>query len=401
MFLLFAMHLLFLGIAMWYARKWRITFASFGCLGLSLIMLWGYLIFTITLPEYFSYSGTTSVFLAFSFIPILYIHYRIDTVRNRIEYISYFKIMDEEAPKDSKLSEILRSVQTNQKKSRCLWFKVNWIDNSHFMYIIYLIILVVYGIFIRAEADKEHSALGFINMAVIIIYDLILIVWGYFSVEGYILSPLKVTLVILATRIVLCFNPDYWILTHSLVFLGLLILFMTMWILKNIHVDNKKNKRARNKKELLEVIRKCDKLKSDLSKETEGLVPEELTPPKYNRYARMVIEIIPMLILFVTFFVYGIIIWSSDIDRARAKDLKVDNENLNQGIVIGFSIALFFSYIPMAIWFRVFQIYQFTVSCKMLFSAIASYAIIVCIFIVYGATVLSDIDSESSVAIIT
>ena len=309
--------------------------------------------------------------------------------------------MDEEAPKDSKLSEILRSVQTSQKKSRCLWFKVNWIDNSHFVYIIYLAILIVYAILIRAEADKEHSALGFINMAVIIVYDLILIIWGYFSIDGYILSPLKVTLVILATRIVLCFNPDYWILTHSLVFLGLLILFMTMWILKNIHVDNKKNKRVRKKKELLEVIRKCDKLKIDLGKETEGLVPEELTPPKYNRYTRMGIEIIPILILVVTFFVYGIIIWSSDIDRAKAKDLEIDNERLNQGIVVGFSIAVFLSYIPMAIWFRVFQIYQFTVTCARLFWAIVAYALILCIFIVYGAIVLSDIDSESSVTIIT
>ena len=88
----------------------------------------------------------------------------------------------------------------------------------------------------------------------------------------------------------------------------------------------------------------------------------------------MAIEIIMILILFVTFFVYGIVIWSSDIDRARAKNLELDNENLNKGIVIGFSVAIFLSFITMAIWFRVFKICQ-------LLSHVRCYSLLSCTII--------------------
>lgn len=190
MFLLFSFHLFLLGCAMWYARKWRITVGNFGCLFLSMVFLWCYLIAVITLPEYFSYSGTSWVFLAFSFAPILYIHYRIDTVRNRVEYKAYFKTMDVEAPKNSKPSQILHSAQTTQKKGTWFGYTSKFLDNSYFMYLIYICILVAYAILIRTKGKKRNSNLGFVNMCVIIIYDLILIIWEYFSsdTEGKLLS---------------------------------------------------------------------------------------------------------------------------------------------------------------------------------------------------------------------
>jgi len=70
MFLLFSGHLFMLGILNWYSRKWRITIFNFTCLGFSLLFLWLYLVFVITLPEYFSFTGTSAVFLGMTFLPI-------------------------------------------------------------------------------------------------------------------------------------------------------------------------------------------------------------------------------------------------------------------------------------------------------------------------------------------
>lgn len=114
----------------------------------------------------------------------------------------------------------------------------------------------------------------------------------------------------------------------------------------------------------------------------------------------MTIELIPLAILLIAFFIYGIIIWAVDINRAEAKDFHLDGDSLDQGIVVGFSIAIFFSYVPMAIWFRIFQIYEYNVTCKLLISAILAFVTIIGIFVIYGAIIFQDVKSKDSITII-
>ena len=74
----------------------------------------------ITLPEYFSYSGTTAVFLAFSFIPIVYIHYEIDSTKNRVQLKAYMKTMDTAFEKNLTPGQVLKETKKNQKRSMFL-----------------------------------------------------------------------------------------------------------------------------------------------------------------------------------------------------------------------------------------------------------------------------------------
>ncbi|CAI2386075.1 unnamed protein product [Moneuplotes crassus] len=401
MFLLFAAHLFALGAINWYARKWRITLFNFGCLVLSIVFLWLYLIFVITLPDYFSFTGTSAVFLGLSFLPVCFIHYRIDSLKNKVEVQTYMKTMEAETLNKSSPGEILTATRDNQKKGYLLWCKVKYVSNAHLGYLVSIASLIVYAILIRSEAKKVHSDLGFINMALVIITDLILILWGMWSRSGYYVSPTYVCLIVLATRALLCVWPYYWIITHSAVFLILLMMFATVWIFKNIHVDSKESRRNKKQQELLTIIQACPELQQELSKDLEGMNPDELVNQKKNQLMNALCELVPITILLITFIVYGSIIWTTDINRAVAKRIIVDNQRLHQGLFVGLAIAIFFAYSLIAIWLRLFQLNSYKTNCYLLFQAIISYIAIIFIGILYGNIVLDDVDSGTRTTAIT
>ena len=401
MFLLSSAHLFALGSINWYARKWRITIFNFICLGFSLIFLWLYLIFVITLPKYFSYSGASAVFLSLSFLPICFIHYRIDSMKNKVEIQAYMKTMEVEAMNKSSPGEILKATRENQKKGYLLFWKVPFISNTHLAYLVNIGALVTYAILIRSEAKRDHNDLGFLNISLVIITDFILILWGLWSKTGYYISPSYVCLVVLITRVLLSVWPYYWIIIHSTVFLMLLMLFVTVWILKNIHVDSKESRRNKKQQELLGIILNCPELHQDLSKELEGMNPDELVKQKHNQLWNAVCELVPIVILFLAFVVYGAIIWTTNFDRALARRITIDRQSLHQGIFIGLAIAIFFSYILMFLWFRLFQLNSYQSNWFLLSMAIGSYALIVLIGIVYGNIVLNNIDNGTKVSAIT
>jgi len=179
------------------------------------------------------------------------------------------------------------------------------------------------------------------------------------------------------------------------------MLFVTVWILKNIHVDSKESRRNRKQQELLSVILNCPEMQKELAKDLEGLNPQDLFKPKENQLMNALCELVPILILFITFVVYGAIIWTTDIDRAIAKRVTVDEQKLHQGIFIGLAFAVFFIYIVMALWFRLFQLNSYQVNCTLLILAIASYGVVVLIGIIYGNIVLDDVESGTKTTSIT
>ena len=318
------------------------------------------------------------------------------------------RTMEKEAIKKSSPGHILKETRDKEKDTWFLLFKVRNIDSMPLQYFINLVILgifiglwIAYCLLIRYEARYHHSGLGFINTAVVMVTDLVVICWGLISRTGHYITPFKIVVVLAVTRILLCIWPDYWILMHSIVFLLLLCMFVTAWILKNIHVTEKKGLRNRKQKDLIDQISKCDKLKHDLSKEVEGINAEDLVSQTKNSYLWMAVETIPIFLMFAAFVAYGIIIWAEDFDRAYAKDIKVDGQFLNQGIFVGLSYALFICYVLMAIWFRLFQLYEYEVKPLLLLLAIVAYAAIVIIGIIYGNIILNDVGEGPRVSIIT
>jgi hypothetical protein len=179
------------------------------------------------------------------------------------------------------------------------------------------------------------------------------------------------------------------------------MLFVTVWILKNIHVDSKKSRRNRKQKELLGVILNCPEMYKDLSSELAGLDWEELAPDKHSRWWQGIIDLFPILLLLVAFIGYGIVIWTTDFSRAVASRIILDDQSLHQGIFLGLSLAIFFSYILMATWFRLFQLNSYQSNIWLTILAVVSYAVIIVIGIVYSSIVLADVDSGTRTVAIT
>jgi hypothetical protein len=64
LFLLF----LFLGFCDWYGNQWVITRVASTMFVLATLVSFGYCFMVIFLPNYFTYNGTTAIFMAFNYI---------------------------------------------------------------------------------------------------------------------------------------------------------------------------------------------------------------------------------------------------------------------------------------------------------------------------------------------
>ena len=94
-FLLGGFHLIVLSGVVWWKRKWRLSGAIIISFVLAIIFLFGYLISVIFIPDYFSYTGTTSVFLCMTFIFISIAHFEVDHLRNRVSMSVFVRKMEE------------------------------------------------------------------------------------------------------------------------------------------------------------------------------------------------------------------------------------------------------------------------------------------------------------------
>ena len=108
--------------------------------------------------------------------------------------------------------------------------------------ILYVVIMGVYsGLMLinQKTRDLKFEHLGWINSLIIGITDLVLIYQTVITKSGITVSPLKVSFTLIISRIILCFEPTYWIIMQSLVFLIFIVLFGTIYLWKNIPVDSK------------------------------------------------------------------------------------------------------------------------------------------------------------------
>jgi len=58
--------------------------------------------------------------------------------------------------------------------------------------------------------------------------------WAFLSAGGLKLTPFKVSMILMKVRLLISFAPGYWVILHTSVFLVLFILFITVWVWKNI-----------------------------------------------------------------------------------------------------------------------------------------------------------------------
>ena len=60
--------------------------------------------------------------------------------------------------------------------------------------------------------------------------------WAFLSAGGLKITPFKMSTILMKVRLLVSFAPGYWVLLHTAVFLVLFVLFITVWIWKNIPV---------------------------------------------------------------------------------------------------------------------------------------------------------------------
>ena len=75
-------HCVILAVLWWWVRKWRITKMVVALTIVSVVFLFGYLLAVIFLPDHFTYTGTTMIFMCISFIFASLAHFEIDHLRN-------------------------------------------------------------------------------------------------------------------------------------------------------------------------------------------------------------------------------------------------------------------------------------------------------------------------------
>ena len=93
-FLLLSLHSTILYLIFWNNRKWRITTFVKIWFWMAAIFIWVYLISVISLNKFFSYSGSTSVFMSLSFISIATIFYEIHMIRYLVNFNKYLHAVD-------------------------------------------------------------------------------------------------------------------------------------------------------------------------------------------------------------------------------------------------------------------------------------------------------------------
>jgi hypothetical protein len=197
MMLTIAIHSIILTALNWWVRKWRMTVSIIVGASIGLVFLFGYLIAVIFIPDYFSYTGTTTIFMCLTFILVSVCHFEIDILRNKVSMRNFTREMDRSDAETSKV------IETIKKRSRIHSIIIISVTTT-----CYMATLLTYSILIEYSDwaywnDKRH--LGWTNSAIIGFTDIILVVWGTLSLRGIFLSPFKSSVTLLVTRVIISF----------------------------------------------------------------------------------------------------------------------------------------------------------------------------------------------------
>ena len=133
-------------------------------------------------------------------------------------------------------------------------------------------------------------------------------------------------------------------------------------------------------------------LKQDLLNEIEGIDPDDIIWTPKNRWKHMFLDFIPIVVIFISFLIYGNIMWEYDIKGAQAYDIYIDGEILSQEIFLGLSTTIFINYTIMIAWLRYFQLNDFKIRWWTLLISVITFILM---FIVGVIIEITDIDQIS------
>ena len=96
-------------------------------------------------------------------------------------------------------------------------------------FILYLIPLVAQAVIIYFEANESIKTLGIVNLIFIMSTDLVILslreqtieIQGNESRAFFIYEPIFQAMVALLVRAILCFVPQYWLITYSVIFFSI------------------------------------------------------------------------------------------------------------------------------------------------------------------------------------
>jgi hypothetical protein len=271
---------------------------------------------------------------------------------------------------------------------------------------LYLVCLLIYSVVLTVKdwsGEYDLSHLGWTNGAIIGLTDTLLIAWGILSVKGIFLSPFKSSLFLLATRTMISFLPEYWIVVHSVVLSVLLVLFVTSWIWKNIEVETKRSKRARTNRNIMAAIAKTDSFKLHLIKAghlTQARVDEFKDDGRKVAWWWKLVELIPSALLVAGFLVYACCVNYIDMDEDRRP--KIESENTyEQGEFAWVALALIFTLTFMLLWFRLWQFCKYEFRWWLFVVMSCGYLAICCVGIIFTVANLSDVSLGSRMFLTT
>lgn len=191
-------------------------------------------------------------------------------------------------------------------------------------------------------------------------------------------EPLKISLMMVISRVCVSCAPAYWIITHCIALLLISLLLVTFWVWKYWKVSSWTTILQNKYENYIEKVNKCDDLERDLKMIDKLEVPQYY--PKANEIdkTRLLFGLIPIIVHFVFFVVYGVILWTVDqnFKKAIPKRIKIDEEH-PQGVYFPLAWVIVISYTFLCVWFRLFQKNEFKMKWQLFLLAVLALISIV------------------------
>ena len=211
-----------MGFVQWFGTRWVEFNWAIGALFILVALCsWAFALSVALLPAAFSYTSTTATLFTVNFLPACYMVYQKTlwndiALRGLLFEVSKRLEHKEKALDNAELDQILvENKKANNSTVRC---------RLGLAIIVYIIPLVIYGIVIYGAMDDGLKLLGVINPIFILAMDFVLLSLREHhsnKIENgniFVYTSEYQALHMLFARVVLCFLPEYWLVTQSFVY---------------------------------------------------------------------------------------------------------------------------------------------------------------------------------------
>ena len=169
---------LFLGFSDWYGHNWHLTVFTKIMLVGATITAFMYCLAVIFLPDYFTYNGTTAIFMSINFIfatLLIFLQVEKSTVGETTEKFVKVDILVKTFIEKDIFSA---GVQDEQQKLKEVMQSVSDQNQSYLRYVKMIILaayfasLIPYFVIIISQNPKDQKLVGLTNVALVVTSDL-------------------------------------------------------------------------------------------------------------------------------------------------------------------------------------------------------------------------------------